>query len=660
LAKAQVNEVYDMVPHLGYSMTELKTYGDKHREVSLWDKDIPADFFTRELDERCLIFPETIAVHSAKDMPFPVTEGLEIYAVTKGRSKTDSLVTRTRQTLDELPAGSRIATSSPSRRKQLLALRPDLQAVSIRGNIEERIEKVMNGEVDGLIVATCALQRLGLTHLQAEVLPFKTHPLQGNLAVVGVKNGELKEEFEWMDIRRRFGQLTIVGAGPGNAGSLTLDGAAALRRAKVVFYDDLIGEDLIAQFRKAKVEWIYVGKRCGAHSYEQDEINEMLLQNVLKGRNVVRLKGGDPMVFAHVREEIDYVQMGTLKEVRVIPGVTAGIAAAALSQTPLTQRGVASSVAFALGHGSEIQTPDTDTVVYYMCGNNLARIADALLNAGRPSTTPAVIGCDVTRPDQRFIYTQLGDLQYAAMKTSIPIILIVGEVAACDEHIRRFQRTLHTEAVPIIDIYERDFDDPFNTYTPLIERTPNSALYCLTPNHFCAPEHYDWVVFTSSFTVQCFSQALCAVDRSMNHAFHGVKVASVGPTTSRLLQREHVDVAMESPSGSAAGILEYFRAEVHQPQRILLPHSDIAYRRLSDGLKALGHQVVDAVVYTTRPNLGAQRVDLTEYKRIYFASPSGVDAFVQLYGALPEGTLLQAKGETTLEKLIKELENEKI
>lgn len=654
LAQVQVDEVFAALPQLAYTVVDIDTYGDKHREISLWDKSVPADFFTREIDEWMLMHPSFISVHSAKDLPFPLTEGLEIYAVTEGRANSDSLVTRDGTPLDRLPVGSRIATSSPSRRRQLLALRPDLQAVSIRGNIEERIAKVDSGEVDGLIVATCALDRLGLMHRQAQVLPFKTNPLQGKLAVVGIAGGDRKKLFAPLDVRRHYGQLTIVGAGPGNVGSLTLDGADALRKATVVLYDDLIGDDLVTRFRRPRAEWIYVGKRCGQHSYEQDEINEMLLREVLKGHRVVRLKGGDPMVFAHVREEIDYVQLGTLMPVRVIPGVTAGIAAAALSQTPLTQRGVASSVAFALGHGKEIQTPNTDTVVYYMGGNNVARIAAALMKAGRAAGTPAVIGCDVTRPGQQFIYTRLGDLTHAAMKTSVPVILIVGEAAACEPHIRWSQPTLHTTAtLP-------EGTAPFNTYCPLITRQPNDALQQLTAEHCYSPEHYDWVIFTSHFTVQCYDSAFQAAARTASEAFGGVKVGSVGPTTTAQLRRMGVVPTMESATCSAAGIIEYFRTEVHTPQRVLLPHSDIALRTLSDGLTALGHRVTDAVVYTTTINAEAHCVDLSRYKQITFASPSGVRAFVQLYGALPQGKLLLAKGDTTLETIIKELDNEKI
>jgi uroporphyrinogen III methyltransferase/synthase len=663
LAMAQVNEVYDMLPHLGCSVDDIDTYGDRHREISLWDSTVPSDFFTRDLDDRCVFFndPERIAIHSAKDMPFPVVEGLEIYALTPCRSQTDSLVTRQGETLATLPAGSRVATSSPNRRRQLLERRPDLEAVSIRGNIEERIRKVMEGEVDALIVATCALERLDMMSYQSEELDFQTHPLQGQLAVVGIKDGPLKEEFTLIDERRKYGRLTIVGAGPGNIGSLTLDGADALEQAHVVFYDDLIGQDLIQRFRKPEQGWIYVGKRSGSHAMEQAEINERLLKGVRSGFNVVRLKGGDPMVFAHIREEIDYVQQGTLLEVRIIPGVTAGVAAAALSQTPLTQRGAATSVAFALGHGKEIQTPNTDTIVYYMCGDNIARIARQLIKAGRPSDTAIRLCCDVTGPKQQFLSATLDEVQYAAIKNTVPTVMIVGKTAECEDYLRLSQKTLHTGTAyyDALD-YDREYEDPYNVYEPLITRFPTEAVCGLVPGHPYSPEQFDWVIFTSSFPVRVYRSALEAQGRKLEKVFKGVKVGSVGPTTSAAIKVLGLDVTMQSGTNSADGILRYFAAEVHTPQRILLPHSDVAFTTLSDGLKAMGHEVVDAVIYETKPSPTAKIVDLAPFKRITFSSPSGVDAFIHFYGSLPEGKLLLAIGDTTLNKLIQELGNEKI
>ena len=146
--------------------------------------------FTRELDLALLNGEADIAIHSAKDLPEHLNDGLEVIALYEAFDKSDSLVSRDNMKLQELPAGSRIGTSSPLRRKELLALRPDLEIVGIRGCIEDRVEQVRRGDVDAAIVATCALKRLDMEQDIAEVLPFETHPMQGRLAVTARKGRE--------------------------------------------------------------------------------------------------------------------------------------------------------------------------------------------------------------------------------------------------------------------------------------------------------------------------------------------------------------------------------------------------------------------------------------------------------------------------------------
>ena len=156
----------------------------------------------------------------------------------------------------------------------------------------------------------------------------------------------------------------MVGFGPGNPELLTLAGDKALKEADVIFHDDLVDK---AYLNKYQAEKVYVGKRKGKHSHHQDEINELIYRAALSGRAVVRLKGGDPMVFAHGREEIDYMQSRFVR-ISVIPGISSGMALSAYTHIPLTHRGVASSFAFVTGHEKTVQTPSADTLVYYMGG----------------------------------------------------------------------------------------------------------------------------------------------------------------------------------------------------------------------------------------------------------------------------------------------------
>lgn len=161
----------------------MKTIGDKHLDVSLKEMD-KTDFFTRDIDQMQLQGKCRIAIHSAKDLPEPLPKGLQLVALTAGQDPSDSLVLRAGESLTTLPQGARIGSSSFRRDQALKKLRPDLTPVPVRGPIDARLEKLFQGEIDGLIVAEAALIRLELTSLNRIFLNSETAPLQGQLAII--------------------------------------------------------------------------------------------------------------------------------------------------------------------------------------------------------------------------------------------------------------------------------------------------------------------------------------------------------------------------------------------------------------------------------------------------------------------------------------------
>lgn len=174
----------------------ISTTGDLDRTTSLRTLG-KTDFFTREIDDLLLSGGCRFAIHSAKDLPEPLREGLTIAALTRGLDSSDSLVYR-----GDLPPNAKIATSSPRREKAIEELRIDLVCVDIRGNIDERLHKLETGEIDGLVVAECALIRLGLTHLNRIKLPGPGAEGQGRLAVVVRSDDtEMVELFRPLDSR---------------------------------------------------------------------------------------------------------------------------------------------------------------------------------------------------------------------------------------------------------------------------------------------------------------------------------------------------------------------------------------------------------------------------------------------------------------------------
>ena len=289
-------------------------------------------------------------------------------------------------------------------------------------------------------------QLLGCNDLSIQPLVSLPYPLPANMEVIALLNtidehtmqassqllaivgngcsAEVKAMFHPMDLRATFGGVTLVGFGPGNPDLLTIGGLRALEAADIIYYDDLIDHDFLTQFTCEKV---YVGKRKGKHSKSQDGINQLLVDAAYEGKKVVRLKGGDPMIFAHGGEEVEFLQRHFI-EVKVIPGISAGIALSAYTKIPLTHRGISKSVSFITGHSAKIELPKTETVVIYMGGSNIRQIAQNAIAAKWRKDTPVALIYNVSMPDQKEYYSNLEELAQRDEKYPTPVIILVGEV----------------------------------------------------------------------------------------------------------------------------------------------------------------------------------------------------------------------------------------
>jgi len=639
LALLQVKEVFGFFPEINYELIKLESFGDKNKQISLLNNP-PADIFTRELDEAILNDTADIAIHSAKDLPYPIPEGLEVIALFEAFDQTDSLVSRDDLTLKTLASGARIGTSSPTRKKELLAIRPDVEVVSIRGTIEERIAQVDSGFVDALIVATCALIRLGLEQRIAEVLSFETHPLQGNLAIVARENRtDLKIFFAEKDIRRTYGKVTLVGFGPGNPDLLTLGGDKALERADIILYDDLLEQNFL---QKYKAEKVYVGKRKDRHSFEQGDINRLILDAARAGKQVVRLKGGDPMVFAHGGEEIEYLQSNFI-EVTVIPGVSSGIAVSSLTKVPLTHRGVASSVAFVTGHSQNTKLPNADTVVIYMGGSNIQQTAAKAIVDGRNPNTPVMLVYNVSRPDQQEFFSTLGELSVSDTKYPTPVIIVVGEVVSLRNNA---EQAVVKPNYLITGTQKEHYEQIGNIiHQPLINIEaiwPNKPL----ENEINRIDNYDWLFFTSRYTVNFFFEALEKLGKDARHLV-GLRIASVGRITSQELKLHGIIPEIQAAEESSVGLLKDFETNNIPVGRVFIPRSDIGLPVLPEGLRKIGWEVTTVSVYHNTYPENLQPLDLSNIPNIVFSSPSCVTNFLRLYKHFPEGKNYIFRGKET-------------
>lgn len=237
-------------------------------------------------------------------------------------------------------------------------------------------------------------------------------------------------------MRRISGKVWLVGAGPGAPDLITLRAADILRRADIVFYDALVHPETVALALHA--EKIAVGKRCGAHSTAQRFINKRLADAACKHANVVRLKGGDPMLFGRAQEEIDaLIAAGITFE--VVPGVTSALAASAAAGVSLTQRGVSRNVVFVTprsgagepSHDWAASVAAADTAVIYMGAGQAQLITDTLIARGMSPATPTMVVENASLPQQRKLGCALRALPEAAASLSGgPALIMLGQVYA--------------------------------------------------------------------------------------------------------------------------------------------------------------------------------------------------------------------------------------
>ena len=696
LSRLQVEEVFKNFPELAYEIKYLESYGDKNQQISLLNGEAPADIFTRELDDAIRQGDADIAIHSAKDLPYPLPEDIEVIALFPAFDTTDSLVSKDHKKLAELPAGSIIGTSSPLRKKGLNELRPDLTIKGIRGCIEERVQQVKDGKYDAAIVATCALKRLGMEDEIAEVLPFPTHPLQGFLAITGKKGSALKQAFASKSILDKQGTVSLVGFGPGDPDLLTIKAAKAIDAADIIFYDDLIDDSYLAD---KKAEKIYVGKRAGYHHKEQADINRLLLEAAREGKNVVRLKGGDPMIFAHGSEEIEYLQSNLIK-VNVIPGITTASALAASQKISLTHRDFSSSVALVSGHTPQPVTPDAETLVYYMGAKQLQTIATQLIDKeGWAFNTPVLLTYNVSRPDEQTFETTLWNLRNGEMQNlPTPLIALIGNVAGLKHHqASDIKPTLYTGTLPAIEKRKADY-----TYTPLIEISYHPSYftkilednYCKQYDGKCFTKYCEWdesqalyYIFTSQYGVEATLEDYDLIFKEQEkHVF-----ISIGDTTTEALHKAGVKNVIQVEQDNRYGVIEWFKKEKerldaarpqyehslelfekmdfdnydyeleesvtrYENRLVFYPHSSLSPEAIPLALQELGFDVLSAIVYNNELPKNPRRVNLNHFKRIVFTSPSTIDNFIKLYDKLPENTEFITRGPITqahLEEVLK-------
>lgn len=653
LALVQVEEVRSLLKKKGVKISfNLKTYstrGDKNKTVSLTTS--PADdFFTDTLDAALLNKEIDVAIHSAKDLPQTLRDDLTVFALTKSLDETDAFIGKT--AFDRLPGGSKVATSSILRRQQIKKLDPDLETVDIRGTIEERIQKMRDGYCDGLVVATAALKRLGLEKHIRNIMPWEAAPLQGQLAVVGrAKDTALQELFIPIDVRRDYGRVFLVGAGPGDPELITIKGIRALEAAECVFHDYLVPAQLLDHAPHA--EKIYAGKRKGSHAMPQEELNRLMRQKATAGKTVVRLKGGDPLVFGRGADEIAYLRRYHI-ETEVVPGISSATGIPSRLGIPLTARGVASTVAFVSGykHGEDetrpvpLDIPRADTLVFLMGLTKLDQIVESLEKSRRPGQTPVMVISKGTSPQEKIVSGTLSDIRQKVKEDPLepPVLIVVGETLKFYRESRetsRRERILYTGSDPG-EFRARAEVIPF----PMIEITPAKLtagrIKMLRTNLI----RYDIILFTSKFGVKYFFELLAGEKYAAKKLGKKTFVA-IGQSTARALAQKGVRAALTARVETSEGLFEEMAKKFKlRGKKILFPRSNLPNPHLKQKLTEAGSRVDELTIYkNVKP--AKRPLPKTGIDKIFFTSPSTVRNFIEDHGAVPANWRILIRGPLT-------------
>ncbi|MEA2384221.1 MAG: uroporphyrinogen methyltransferase / synthase [Solirubrobacteraceae bacterium] len=400
------------------------------------------------------------------------------------------------------------------------------------------------------------------------------------------------------------GTVYLVGAGPGDPGLLTARALELIARADVILHDRLIPPEAVGG-APAGAEVIDVGKVGGGEQVPQEETTRLVVEHALAGRDVVRLKGGDPFVFGRGGEEAQACRAAGVP-FEVVPGVTAGVAAPAYAGIPVTQRGVASAVAFVTGHEDPAK-PETaidwpalasfpGTLVFYMGVRQLGRIAAELQAGGRDGAEPAAVIERGTLPGQRTVRAALGEIADAAAAASVraPAITLVGPVAAlADELAWLGDRPLigHTIAVTRARAQASALAARLRELGAAVVEAPAIRVEALPADVPDLPS-YDLLCVTSPNG----AHELMARVRDAR-ALAGPTIAVIGPGTARALREHGIEPDVVPSRSVAEGLVE---ALADMPvRRALIARAEEARDVLPDALRDRGAEVDVLALYRT-------------------------------------------------------------
>ncbi len=458
-----------------------------------------------------------------------------------------------------------------------------------------------------------------------------------------------------------IGQVILVGAGPGDPGLLTLKGKQAIESAEVVVYDRLVSPEILDLIPEG-AERINVGKASSNHPVPQEQINQILLDKALSGKRVVRLKGGDPLLFGRGGEELQPLTQHKVP-FQEVPGITSAIAVPAYGGIPVTHRDFCSSLHIITGHqqaGKPLDIPFAPlvktggTLVFLMGVSALNNICEGLLQAGMDPDMPAAVVERGTTPAQRPILATLSTLPQTAREETLqsPSIIIVGKVCSLSPRFDWFD-SLPLKGKQILVTRPRERAGTLSSRLralgadvkefPCIETVPYTP--CPEMDRAVSQIHtYQWLVFTSPAGVSALMHFLEETGRDVR-ALGPIRLAAIGPGTARELKKHGLKADLIPPVYDGAHLGEAL-CEAGPTGRLLILRAQWGSPALTQALDRCQLSYEDIRCYETRytcPNPEAVRTFLKgERPVVTFTSASTVRGFVKALGEMEHSHILAA------------------
>lgn len=472
------------------------------------------------------------------------------------------------------------------------------------------------------------------------------------------------------------GKVYLIGAGPGDIKLITVKGLECIQEADVIVYDRLANPRLLS-YRRPDAELIYVGKSPDRHTLTQDEINQVLVEEGLKGKVVARLKGGDPYVFGRGGEEGEELRKAGIP-FEEVPGITSAISVPAYAGIPITHRNFTST--FTVITGNEDPTKenskvnwarlasDPGTLVFLMGVGNLPQIVEQLVQNGKDDQTPVALIRWGTRPEQQVVTGVLANIVDEVQKAGLtsPAIIIIGEVVTMRETLRWFEdkplfgkRILVTrsreQASELSEKLERLGAEAWEYPTIKIKEPDDLAALDAA---VVAAGDYQWIIFTSVNGVQAFFSRMHALGKDIR-TLGNAKICAIGPKTAEVLKERGLMVEVMPEVFRAEAVVEALTGHIQAGDKVLLPRADLARQVLVDSLQEMGAEVKEVIAYQTvlademDTQLLLEKLQAKEIHVMTFTSSSTVTNFMKLVGNehrdLLEGITVACIGPITAE-----------